>query len=362
MKLSLAVMLMLSLVPAASGKTVWDTLVYTHGMHETKYKVGNCDVCHVNILKSKKARDDNYADDQSCAKSGCHDIKTQDSCYVCHTNSSAKSPKKPRREIKFSHKQHAALPPFPYAGTVPERGSAKTTSAKTGRKAAIAEADSKLMNIYELFSKGDTLGARELFSANRSLLKKYSSRDSYKSVQEMISWKSATKPATGNSGQPQKQSLGIDCRICHSYIDSTFYYTRKEMPLMAVCLDCHENERASINCSYCHTDPSIILSHSAGSRGDHGPLSAQSPRSCETCHDNNYCGKCHSGQIAEHVHPANYLYLHSYDAFSGSMQCETCHDTRQSCDGCHQRSWGRIVDHRNMISGTTSCKSCHRSK
>jgi nitrate/TMAO reductase-like tetraheme cytochrome c subunit len=62
------------------------------------------------------------------------------------------------------------------------------------------------------------------------------------------------------------------------------------------------------------------------------------------------------------VHPRNYLHLHQFDVFSGQTECATCHDLRQSCDGCHARSWGRIVDHRNMINGTQSCKSCHRGK
>lgn len=349
-----ATLLLLSIASAAFGKQSWDTLIYTHDRHEQKYKVGNCDVCHVSILKSKKARDDNYADDQSCNKTGCHDIKNQDSCFTCHTNSSAKSPLKSRREIKFSHKKHAGMPPVVTREAEPETGS--PAENETIRKGEAENAQAKMMAIYEKFCRGDTAGARAAFEASPLLKRKYSYPEAFQLVGE------SAPGAKKGKGRAGSLSLGIECRVCHSYIDSTFYYDRNDMPPMALCLLCHQKERANTNCIHCHSNPAIILSHSPGGRGDHGPLYGQSPRSCETCHDNNFCGKCHSGQIAEHVHPSNYLYLHSYDVFNGSMQCETCHDTRQSCDGCHQRSWGRIVDHRKVILSTTSCKSCHRSK
>ncbi|MFC1585395.1 cytochrome c3 family protein [Fibrobacterota bacterium] len=84
-----------------------DTLIYTHLTHEKKYNVGKCETCHENILNSRRARDDNFADDMSCNVAGCHDIKDQATCHVCHTNAKGMSPVKPQREVVHSHKVHA---------------------------------------------------------------------------------------------------------------------------------------------------------------------------------------------------------------------------------------------------------------
>ncbi len=266
-----------TIAASLEAKTAFDTLIYTHHAHETRYKAGNCDVCHVSIVKSDKARDDNYASQKACAAIGCHDIKNHDSCFVCHTNANAATPPKPKREILFSHKIHMKL--------------------------------------------------------------------------------------NGNKGQAAGQAFsGTDCKLCHACIDSMSYFTRKGMPPMDQCISCHKNRNVDVDCSFCHTDRTIVRSHRMEGAVGHGDLYYKAPRSCERCHENNHCDKCHKGQTAVDVHPRNYLYLHQFDVFSGRIECEACHDLHQSCDGCHVKSWGRIVDHRSAINGTQSCKSCHRGK
>jgi len=255
--------IILSALPAMA-KSGYDTLIYTHSRHELIYNVGKCDACHTNIMKSTKARDDNYTDQQLCNKTGCHDIKNQDSCFVCHTNPNGKTPLKPKREIKFNHKVHI--------------------------------------------------------------------NDS------------------------------IDCKTCHGYIDKTYYFDRKDMPIMSACVDCHEKDGARNDCEYCHTDPAIIMSHGMDDREGHGDLYKQAPQSCETCHINNFCDKCHQGTITEDVHPHNYLYIHQFDALGPANKCFVCHDAHQSCDACHQRSWGKVLNHQNLINGTQSCTTCHKGK
>ncbi len=245
-------------------KTVYDTLIYTHDTHEKEYKVGNCEVCHENIKTSKRARDDNYADDQSCHTSGCHDIKDQDSCFVCHTNAEAETPPKPKHEIKNNHKIH---------------------------------------------SKNN-----------------------------------------------------IECKVCHTTFNEHTYFTRKEIPKMTICIDCHKKERINNDCEYCHTDITITMSHERESKDWHGQLFNQFPSSCDLCHTNSYCSKCHQGLVSQDVHPSNYLHTHKFDVFSSRSNCLTCHSSSYSCDECHKKSWGKTIDHKNILNTNTSCKSCHRSK
>jgi hypothetical protein len=247
-----------------NAKSAPDTLIFTHEAHMNKYKIGKCEACHVNILKSTKARDDNYADQQLCNKTGCHDIKNQDSCYVCHTSPNGKTPIKPKREIKFNHKVH---------------------------------------------------------------IKK-----------------------------------NIDCKVCHGYIEKMAYFERTDMPLMSVCMECHEKEQAGVSCELCHTDPWIVMSHGMDDRQGHGELYNRAPHACETCHLNNFCDKCHQAKIPDDVHPRNYLYVHQFDAIGTQDHCYACHDPQQFCDGCHKRTWGTIVDHQTAIRGTRSCSACHTGK
>ncbi len=262
MKFRNVILTFLSFTVAISAKNaVYDTIIYTHHAHEMEYEVGSCDVCHENIKKSKKARDDNYADDQSCHTSGCHDIKNQDSCFVCHTNADAPTPLKPKREVKSNHKIH-------------------------------------------------------------------------------------------NENE-------IECKVCHTYIGKHNYFTRKEIPSMAVCIDCHTKEKINNDCEHCHTDPTITMSHDGETVYGHGELYTQSQQVCDRCHTNSHCSGCHQGLLSRDVHPGNYLHTHKFDAFSSGNNCISCHRSSASCDGCHSRSWGRITDHKKIVKEQTSCKTCH---
>lgn len=265
MKFTYLTLLIVSFTAAIFAKPpVYDTLIYTHYLHETKYNVGTCDKCHENIKTSKRARDDNYADDQSCHTSGCHDIKNQDSCFVCHTNAEAMTPPKPKREIKNNHKLH--------------------------------------------------------------------------------------------------EKNKIDCKVCHTYIDKHSYFTRKEMPKMVVCIDCHTKEKLNNDCEYCHTDITITMSHEGESKGWHGDLYNHSEQSCTWCHANSHCNNCHQGVASWEAHPINYRYTHKFDVFSSENNCVSCHTNSYSCDECHKKSWGKRSDHEKFVKTRTSCKACHISK
>jgi len=332
---------------AVNGKTAFDTLIYTHYAHETRYNVGNCDACHVSIVKSNKSRDDNYASQQqACDRIGCHDIKNHDSCFVCHTNANAKSPVKPKREIRFNHKIHLKF--------IIDKRSAQQPTGSKSELLPPATAQDKAQAIYDLIEKEDPAKARETFLADRSMLKKNLDPEAFKALSSAVQ-------SLGSNPRP-KAFLGSDCKVCHGYIDKMSYFTRQDMPPMGQCIECHKKEKIQENCDFCHTDRTITRSHGMEGEGGHGDLYYKAPRSCETCHESNHCDKCHKGQTSAEVHPYNYLHLHQFDVFSGQTKCEVCHDIHQSCDGCHMKSWGKIVDHRNAINGTQSCKSCHRGK
>jgi hypothetical protein len=99
-------------------------------------------------------------------------------------------------------------------------------------------------------------------------------------------------------------------------------------------------------------------------------------KTCQTCHDTNYCQDCHEGDNLERqTHPLNYNVTHALDAQINQMLCQSCHTDRQECVDCHNAN--QVLPHShvpgfvNPVDGglhameaesdLESCISCHAS-
>lgn len=111
--------------------------------------------------------------------------------------------------------------------------------------------------------------------------------------------------------------------------------------------------------------------HDRGWIDDHGADAKMDSKSCETCHDREYCNACHfSDNPLETYHNSNFVYTHTIDRFIDSAECASCHDATSFCDSCHRAAGGRPADH--LVSGWSTtghpeparedlenCATCH---
>ncbi|MCP4230536.1 MAG: hypothetical protein GY771_10380 [bacterium] len=93
--------------------------------------------------------------------------------------------------------------------------------------------------------------------------------------------------------------------------------------------------------------------HDRGWIDDHGADAKMDSKSCETCHDREYCNACHfSDNPLETYHDSNYVYTHTVDRFIDKTECASCHDAESFCNSCHAAAAGRPADH--LVSGWTT--------
>jgi c(7)-type cytochrome triheme protein len=161
----------------------------------------------------------------------------------------------------------------------------------------------------------------------------------------------------------------IGCETCHAGLNTVTYATSENMPSMSGCINCHTKEKASTECTTCHSDFAQLIpsDHLAGDyRKDHKHLTRLGEQnvSCSTCHSESFCQDCHTGielkgfgtdkdlmadpyprtplrdtpreQKLQNVHNLNYRYTHGIDARSKAVDCYSCHDQSTFCTECHQ--------------------------
>jgi hypothetical protein len=147
---------------------------------------------------------------------------------------------------------------------------------------------------------------------------------------------------------------GSACRDCHRFERPG----DRGLPMMASCLGCHKQRRASVRCVVCHLSEkdgrlttrfgAERLQPSGSLRGDrHGPLFSRKHAAvarlnrsyCESCHQPRACLRCHAGTLRPmRIHPNDYASLHSLDGRRDQTRCRSCHSLQTFCVGCHQRS------------------------
>ena len=156
-----------------------------------------------------------------------------------------------------------------------------------------------------------------------------------------------------------------DCLVCHERVLTATHTTDPQLPKMAVCMTCHQEDYDNLHCSKCHTDLSDPryrpqLAHFAH-KGDwlrNHQLHAeeQDVTACAQCHTQSFCADCHSGvdnkvkvstkwprrEDRQLLHRGDYVSRHRIDAQRDVQQCLGCHRIK-TCTDCHARSGVRWV-------------------
>ncbi|MHB1340756.1 MAG: hypothetical protein ACYC77_01925 [Coriobacteriia bacterium] len=156
---------------------------------------------------------------------------------------------------------------------------------------------------------------------------------------------------------------GIDCARCHTAVGHNDTQTVRA-GAMSECLKCHNGDMASAECSTCHAGDvglATVVDRTFG-------RVRLSPPTCEGCHQQDTCDKCHGLRMP---HPANYrdARQHARDgAFEGRERlCYRCH-TARDCGQCHSSlltSGGHSPDWRTghtqytLADGRGYCRACH---
>jgi hypothetical protein len=155
-------------------------------------------------------------------------------------------------------------------------------------------------------------------------------------------------------------SRDIDCATCHGDFaaEGVKLATRDQLPKMLLCLQCHDNRKASKQCTTCHLaaggwrmqtefrqgtlKPSGSLrgaAHTPMFRTQHKTAAQNDPRFCESCHKKEFCIDCHNGPLKPmDVHAGDYITLHPIEARRNQPDCSSCHRLQTFCVGCHSRS------------------------
>ena len=81
------------------------------------------------------------------------------------------------------------------------------------------------------------------------------------------------------------------------------------------------------------------LNHGIDFERNHGSAARLAPQMCSSCHRDNRCADCHSGNRRPIlIHPADYIHQHSLDARLDRPKCSSCHQPQRFCVNCHARS------------------------
>lgn len=202
------------------------------------------------------------------------------------------------------------------------------------------------------------------------------------------------------------EEMELECTQCHEGVEESVSLDIRLLPEEESCLECHDGDLATDECSACHADPENpmtyrerpsrsgpVFSHlfhlakrpdcsdchgtiyaddglaalpvweEAGCRSCHSSVrpdnhmadwmwvhgSRVNPvteENCMLCHTQASCDDCHQLQQFEaNIHPVSYLFNHGFDARSGITDCSTCHEIRTYCQDCHRQNPVMPMDH-----------------
>lgn len=148
-----------------------------------------------------------------------------------------------------------------------------------------------------------------------------------------------------------------DCRRCHEKLPEPGM-AAPPVPSMDTCTACHHHkvELAEARCRPCHVDlkrfplkPVAFFSHEGDFIRLHGSYARNSAETCAQCHDQTYCGNCHSATTRpfkeeiqfpervenEFIHRGDYVSRHQIEAAADPTSCRRCHGSG-FCDSCHK--------------------------
>lgn len=171
-------------------------------------------------------------------------------------------------------------------------------------------------------------------------------------------------------------SAGSTCDDCHP---STGHDSKRYVGGMSRCVVCHDDVRASAECSTCHSsDPTSMKVRASKGASDtitggmeYPPVTA-AKRDCAGCHDlAKSCDPCHGVRMP---HSTDFVKRgHArIAAFDGKKKCWKCHEPGEGCTGgttCHISMTDRTVNghpdswrlgHRKMPRDSTC--GCHSGR
>lgn len=126
--------------------------------------------------------------------------------------------------------------------------------------------------------------------------------------------------------------LKMECVQCHDYLVHEANPDGAHTPTMEGCLSCHDGDTAKDACTACHTDKAAPPSHaSAEWLVQHGSES-EDPE-CVTCHKwkQDWCADCHRDRPLSHG--TDWRASHGVRV-AEHRSCEACHE-QDFCVRCH---------------------------
>ncbi|MCH8830115.1 MAG: 50S ribosome-binding GTPase, partial [Planctomycetes bacterium] len=95
--------------------------------------------------------------------------------------------------------------------------------------------------------------------------------------------------------------LALDCRHCHRGMDGVMYSQDNPtaLPMMAICMDCHDDMTAPKECELCHLNTQNLRPefHTTTFLADHRRLARTGVfpenQDCTMCHRDSWCQECH---------------------------------------------------------------------
>jgi hypothetical protein len=125
----------------------------------------------------------------------------------------------------------------------------------------------------------------------------------------------------------------------------------------AYCAMCHKSE----SCTGCHRGKKVspnapgkqiipVAHREVKWQEEHGALFLASEGSCNSCHDDASCKRCHQTVMP---HPVGWMEDHSPEPGVSGEDCGVCHTNRATCQNCHHQR----VKGENLIA--RNCTPCH---
>jgi len=132
----------------------------------------------------------------------------------------------------------------------------------------------------------------------------------------------------------------LECKHCHAGVSASESVITQHMPSMMSCqTGCHDNLHQTDYCMVCHDtgDDLVPADHNLTWMEAHGLVTHAKEEECQSCHVEQECLDCHSGDNLNHqVHPLNFVNSHAIAARTKKTNCYSCHDARAFCSTCHR--------------------------
>lgn len=168
--------------------------------------------------------------------------------------------------------------------------------------------------------------------------------------------------------------MELSCDRCHEQVKTSDETAISNLPTMVTCLECHDGQTATIECTACHSSGLTVADiHPIGWKQTHGDRASAEPDYCSQCHkQEQLCISCHRGDnLTGNIHDLNYIFTHALDAKSDETDCARCHDRQKFCVTCHESGLRMPLNHSKLNwrvehgmvarADVENCSSCHET-